>query len=233
MVGMIGSKDCLPHHRHGKADQGGDEFPANYPTRWLVSARAHGLMQGRVPRPVWRMSRRMAGALLGAGTAANGSGNRSGFFPSGGWHGNDTIWRTVDDLNRILFFYDPANGAVQSIPQRRYFALVDGIIGMEGNGPLRGSSKPAGVVMAGDDPLALDVVAATLMGFDWRRIRLLAGIAASKNGSRYSSFIGDESALELVSNSPAWNKFDGLKREHLGFQAPAGWREFVEARHAG
>src|SRR6266481_5338239 len=138
VVGIIGSKDCLPHHRHGKTNQGGDEFPADYPVRWLLSARTYALLQGRVPAGVWRVMRRFAGAVLGAGTPTNGNARHSSFFPSGGWHGNDTIWRTVDDLNRILFFCDPANGAMQSQPQRRYFAVVDGIIAMEGNGPLRG-----------------------------------------------------------------------------------------------
>src|SRR5438445_6333269 len=105
---------------------------------------------------------RCTGTFLNAGTPSNNKGARSSFFPSGGWHGNDTIWRTVDDLNRILFFYSPSKRGLQSRPQRRYFAVVDGIVAMEGNGPLRGTPRPAGVILGGDDPLALDIVASTL-----------------------------------------------------------------------
>ena len=174
-----------------------------------------------------------AESVLGAGTPANGNGNRDGsrFFPSGGWHGNDTIWRTVDDLNRILFFYDPATSTMQSRRKCRYFAVVDGIIAMEGNGPLRGSPRPSGVVMGGDDPLALDVVAATLMGFDWRRIRMLKGIADSKHAAKYSAFAGDELAIDLLSDNPEWNSMETLKQRHLNFRAPSGWRDFVEMQH--
>jgi uncharacterized protein (DUF362 family) len=231
MVGIIGSKDSLPHHRYGKVNQGGDEFPSDYPTRWLVSTRAHDIFQGHVSLGLWRLMRRFAGALLGAGTPANGNGQRSNFFPSGGWHGNDTIWRTVDDLNRILFFYDPAKGNIQPKPQRRYFAVVDGIVAMEGNGPLRGTPRPAGVIIGGDDPLALDVVAATLMGFDWRRIRMLKGITDSKNETKYSAFAGEESSLQVISNASKWSSLEDLRQERLDFHAPSGWREFVEMQH--
>jgi uncharacterized protein (DUF362 family) len=235
MVGIIGSKDCLPHHRRGKTNRGGDEFPEDYPLRWLLSARAHGLLQGHVPVSAWRIMRRFAESMLGAGTPANGNGNgnRNGsrFFPSGGWHGNDTIWRTVDDLNRILFFYDPVTGEMQSQPKRRYFAVVDGIIAMEGNGPLRGSPRPSGVIVGGDDPLALDVVAATLMSFDWRRIPMLKGIANSECPAKYSAFTGDEGAIDLLSDNPEWNSIESLKQRHMNFHAPNGWRDFVEVQH--
>jgi uncharacterized protein (DUF362 family) len=233
MVGIIGSKDCLPHHREGKTSHGGDEFPSDYPHRWLFSARAHDRLQGRVPVPLWRLMRRFAHVFLGAGTPQNGAGQHATFYPSGGWHGNDTIWRTVDDLNRILFFYDPARAALQSRPQRRYFALVDGIVAMQGNGPLRGTAKPAGVVIAGDDPLALDIVAATLMGFDWRRIRLLYGAAHSSPAGRYAVSPEDDRAFALLSNVPEWSSLAGLIQHHLNFHPPNGWREFVEMRHVG
>jgi uncharacterized protein (DUF362 family) len=228
MVGIIGSKDSLPHHRYGRVNQGGDEFPSGYPVRWLLSARAHDFFQGHVSPGLWRLMRRFAGAVLGAGTPTNGKGHRSNFFPSGGWHGNDTIWRTVDDLNRILFFYDPAKGEIQPKRRRRYFAVVDGIVAMEGNGPLRGTPKPAGVIIGGEDPLVLDVVAATLMGFDWTRIRMLKGIAESNNRTRYSDFTGDESAIDLVSNVHAWKSLESLKQENIALEPASGWRGFVE-----
>lgn len=231
MVGIIGSKDCLPHHRQGKSDQKGDEFAADYPVRWWLSARAHDRLQGRLPVPAWRFLRGMAKIFLGAGTPHNGNGQRSSFYPSGGWHGNDTIWRTVDDLNRILFFYDLHREEMQTQPQRKYFAIVDGIISMEGNGPLRGTPKSAGVVMAGDDPLVVDIAAATLMGFDWRRIRMLDGIARSSPSCRYAASIGDAEGIRLLSNIPAWRSLEGLIENALAFHPPSGWREFVEMQH--
>lgn len=233
MVGIIGSKDCLPHHRQGSTDHGGDEFPPDYPARWRFSARAHALLQGRIPVPIWRLMRLCAGVFLGAGTPRNGDRAHSRFFPPGGWHGNDTIWRTVDDLNRILFFYSPSQGAIQSQQQRRYFAVVDGIVAMEGNGPLRGTPKSAGVILGGDDPLALDIVAATLLGFDWQQIRMLEGVASPNSAAPYSALAGSVSGLEVLSNVCQWKSLQDLAWQHLQFQPAAGWRKFVELQHVG
>jgi uncharacterized protein (DUF362 family) len=57
---------------------------------------------------------------------------------------------------------------------RPRYAIVDGIVGMEGDGPIRGSAVDAGMVVFGDDPVATDTVAATLMGFDPEQIDYLA-----------------------------------------------------------
>jgi len=52
-------------------------------------------------------------------------------------------------------------------------AIVDGVTAMEGEGPVRGTAVPAGVVLAGTDAVAVDSVAATLMGFDPSQIGYL------------------------------------------------------------
>jgi uncharacterized protein (DUF362 family) len=47
---------------------------------------------------------------------------------------------------------------------RPRYAIVDGIVGMQGNGPISGEPIDAGVVVFGNDPVATDVIAATVMG---------------------------------------------------------------------
>ncbi len=49
---------------------------------------------------------------------------------------------------------------------RPRYAIVDGIVGMEGNGPIQGDPVEVGVLVFGDDPVATDVVTASLMGLD-------------------------------------------------------------------
>jgi len=46
------------------------------------------------------------------------------------------------------------------------FAIVDGVIGMEGNGPIQGTPKPAGVLVMGRDLVAVDSTCARIMGID-------------------------------------------------------------------
>ncbi len=54
-------------------------------------------------------------------------------------------------------------GIYRSAP--RVVAVVDGVVGMEGDGPLFGSAAPHGLLAVGADPVAVDALCARLMGF--------------------------------------------------------------------
>src|SRR5439155_6247478 len=85
------------------------------------------------------------------------------------WWGNDTIWRMVVDLNKILRFAN-LDGSLREGPPKRYLSIVDGVLAGEGNGPMAPDPKPAGLLAAGFNPAAVDWVCARLMGFDPDRI---------------------------------------------------------------
>lgn len=55
----------------------------------------------------------------------------------------------------------------------KQFAIVDGIVGMEGNGPIQGTPKYAGVLVAGRDPAAVDATCCRVMGIDPKQIAYL------------------------------------------------------------
>jgi uncharacterized protein (DUF362 family) len=61
-------------------------------------------------------------------------------------------------------------------------SIVDGIIGMEGNGPLFGEPVQHGLLAMGRDPLAVDIICAQLMGFSIDKIPHLAGAAVAGIG---------------------------------------------------
>ena len=64
----------------------------------------------------------------------------------------------------------------------RQFAIVDGIVGMEGNGPIQGSPKRVGALIAGCDPVAVDATCCRIMRIDPLQIpylRLAAGERAN------------------------------------------------------
>ena len=56
---------------------------------------------------------------------------------------------------------------------RNTFAIVDGIVGMEGNGPIQGTPKPAGVLVMGSDLVAVDATCCRIMGIDPEKVDYL------------------------------------------------------------
>lgn len=92
--------------------------------------------------------------------------NMFGIVPGAvyGWPKNVLHWQGIDasilEINAAL-------------PVRR-FDIVDGIVGMEGNGPIQGDARPTGVVVFGDDPVAVDATCARLMRIDPLRVDYLA-----------------------------------------------------------
>ncbi len=61
--------------------------------------------------------------------------------------------------------------------------VVDGIVGMEGDGPLFGSPVPHGLLAVSRDPVAADITCAGLMGFALDEIAYLSLAGATGIGS--------------------------------------------------
>ena len=56
---------------------------------------------------------------------------------------------------------------------RNTFAIVDGVIGMEGNGPIQGTPKPLGALVMGRDLMAVDATCCRIMGVDPEKVEYL------------------------------------------------------------
>jgi uncharacterized protein (DUF362 family) len=99
--------------------------------------------------------------------------NLLGVVPSGiyGWPKNVLHWAGIDESIADLHFAFP-----------HHMAIVDGIVGMEGNGPIQGKPKPVGVLVAGRDPVAVDATCCRIMKIDPFRIQYLR-LAAEGEGS--------------------------------------------------
>jgi hypothetical protein len=161
MIGVNGDKNYIPHYRTGSAVKGGDEFLYQGLAReaeakiksWVLprifSSKGSTLQFARFARKIHKY-------LV----------DKTGFasIRSGAWHGNDTLWRAILDINRIILFGD-AEGSIQEDYQRKYFSLVDGVIGGEGEGPLNPTEKRCGFLIAGFSPFIVDAIGAYLMGF--------------------------------------------------------------------
>jgi uncharacterized protein (DUF362 family) len=73
------------------------------------------------------------------------------------------------------------------------FAVMDGTVGLEGNGPKSGLPREAGVVLASANLVGLDGVAARVMGIDPVGIRHLDHCAEAGLGAVQSEVVGDGS----------------------------------------
>jgi len=160
MVGINGHKDWLPHHRLGSKLQGGDEY-----SKPSFIKRIGTRLSERIDRdPLSNLSsiNRLAARIT------TGLARRLALDPyfEGSWHGNDTIWRTVLDLNRLLIFAD-RYGEMTDFPQRQCLTIVDAIVAGEGEGPLEPDARPCGFLAGGINPVAVDAVLATVIGFDY------------------------------------------------------------------
>ena len=110
--------------------------------------------------------------------------NLFGVVPSGiyGWPKNVLHWAGIEESIADLHAAFP-----------NHFAIVDGIVGMEGNGPIQGVPKRGGVLVAGRDPVAVDATCCRIMKIDpfkIRYIRLAAGDQDSHMSERNIEQIG-------------------------------------------
>ena len=195
-VGINASKDYLPHHTMGYPERGGDEYPARSLSKRLNSAlqeqidiaSAHHSVSGAKfwQGVLWckRAAFRLAGVHSSAGVS------------EGNWAGNDTIWRMVTDINRIVTYAD-RDGVMRETPQRRVFCLCDLIVAGENNGPLSPTDRPMGMIVAGEDRLELDRLLASLFGVDPEKIPC---VAKAEYGERYALV---RSHCRIRSNDPA------------------------------
>ena len=90
--------------------------------------------------------------------------NLFGVVPGGiyGWPKNVLHWAGIDECISDLYCALP-----------RHFCVVDGIDGMEGNGPIQGVRRHAGLLIAGRDMAAVDATCCRLMGVDPEKIAYL------------------------------------------------------------
>jgi uncharacterized protein (DUF362 family) len=76
-----------------------------------------------------------------------------------GWPKNILYWKGIQESILDLCATVPV-----------HFVIADGIVAMEGNGPLNGTPRPMAKIVLADDPVAADATCARLMGFEPDRI---------------------------------------------------------------
>lgn len=218
LIGINGLKDWLPHHRRGSPESGGDEYlHGNFRKSLLLKLRdeqygnnnsLYIVMLKALCEPIYvsRMISPFRDDVTG-----------------GEWHGNDTITRTISDLNKILFYCDK-NGKMQSNMQRKEFCLVDGIVAGDHEGPLSPIPKKIGVLVSGVNPVAIDLVCSRVMGFDYMKMSMFKQVMQNKKYPILDVLPDD---IEIISGKNL--KFSEVYNElNCNFDPNKGWVGHIE-----
>ncbi len=217
LIGINGNKEYLPHHRVGGASTGGDCYPGRSLVKRALEqtldmqnssrSQASGRLYNNVATQLDRVARLM--------------GDRVGV--EGSWSGNDTVWRTGLDLNRILLYGRP-DARLSDTPERRVIHIVDAIIGGQGDGPLAPEPLPLGLLLMGSNAAAIDHVGAHLLCYDPARI----SIAREAFGEfRWPITDFKPADVTLVGELGAGRADDLLAASQIArsIKHPAGWRD--------
>ena len=165
-IGINGNKEFLPHHRIGGSATGGDCYPGGSAVKLALErvADRQNRASSSTAAMIWHAF------AFGLSRVARWQGDRVGI--DGSWSGNDTIWRTCLDINRILLYGRP-DASMAEIPQRRILHLVDAVVAGQGNGPLASDPLQLGLILASENPVAMDWAGALLLGYDPARIPII------------------------------------------------------------
>jgi len=224
LVGVNGDKNWLPHFSFGSPEENGDQFDKsgakNRLENKIIPLGKKLFLKNRIVRLIGTRATSIGYKIFGGTEKVVRSGN---------WHGNDTCWRMSLDLNKILLYGNSDGNFVKNFNRKKYFSVVDGIIGMEGNGPVTGHPINMGLIILGCDPLNVDLVCAKLMGFDYQKIRLLA---RSFDGEGYKIHQNTYYDICVVSNIMQWNKplVEISQETCFKFKPHFGWCNHIEIR---
>lgn len=172
MVGIIYDKASLPHYTVGSLEEGGDAYLHPSKIKRIISSILEQKIKHENQHQIFRatIDRYLYAVLLLFE-------RRFGKDPyiKGIWAGNDTIWRTVVDLNHIIRFADQ-EGTLQGDTQRRVLNFADMIIAGEHNGPCQPEAKSLGILMASESAVAMDMTFCKMAGFKEEKIPMIKAL---------------------------------------------------------
>jgi uncharacterized protein (DUF362 family) len=178
LVGVNTYKNFLPHHTEGTPKMGGDQFPGDD-----LGNRAEVYLLEYFKRTILRFEKYARWFIPVKRIGNLMFGETRNKIRSGNWYGNDTLWRTILDLNKIVL-YGNTDGTLRAGgkgSKKRYLSFVDGIISGQGNGPEAPDPINTQIVIGGNNPVSVDCVAAKLMGFNYLKIPALRNAFSIKH----------------------------------------------------
>jgi uncharacterized protein (DUF362 family) len=223
LIGINGNKEYLPHHRVGGPKTGGDNYPDDGVVKRALEyvSDRQNVTTSYAGGMVWHL---FFAVLV---RASRVRGDRVGM--DGSWSGNDTIWRTCLDLNRILLYgrRDGATGEgkMSDEMQRRVIHIADAIVAGQGNGPLAPEPLELGLMLGSNNAAAMDWIAAQLLAYDPEKISLMRHAFDSFHWPIANFSSGD---VRLVGDLGAGAPEKILEKVQRCVTHPVGWRDAGE-----
>lgn len=219
MIGVNTKKEYLPHHRQGMKKDGGDECTENHKMLKYMNTKGNDLKNWALKHQYDHIKNianefsRKLGRILDCKEE-----NRKQF---GMWYGNDTIWRTILDVNHIVYYYGK-DRVMHEEKQRTVLHFGDMIVCGDKDGPLHPSYKKVGGILFSDNPVEFDCCVVKLMGFDCKKFPTLANALEDRKlcGKKLEHII-------LYSNKEEFNKRVNNISVDFGFIPANGWNEYL------
>lgn len=218
-VGMVTEKETLPHRRIGEILEGGDSYEGK---SWIKKQIDNILIKqvkaendGMISKAI--CLRFIYGFLYYLRKIKGEDSSLKGC-----WHGNDTIWRTILDLNYIIR-YAGKDGVLKNEKQRNVLNFGDMIIAGQHNGPMSPEPKPLGIIICSEDEVAFDITVSSIMGFEPKKIPLYKNIMRGDSWEKYIIPI-------LVSNEKriSGKLTEVIMKNQWKFKPHDAWKGYIE-----
>lgn len=216
MIGVNARKEYLPHYMLGSQEEGGDSYPYKDDVRKqqykLLDIRNQHYKEGNDLKAL-EITNQASAMDVHKKNVNNG-------IDFGAWNGNDTIWRTILDINYAIAYADQSGKITDSV-QRKIITIGDMIVCGENEGPLMPDYKKVGGILFADDSVEFDLFLCELMGFEYTRVPVLYHALLERGGERPyfcsndSRFCGEKIARE----------------ESFCFLAQRGWKGYIERKN--
>ena len=199
MVGINVRKEYLPHHMEGDKESGrGDAYEKkSVIKRVRANARDEAYIMAikkKYRRSYLLVQVRRSCALIVKKLFKDK-------LTEGTWYGNETISKTIIDLNKIVKYADK-NGLMTDVPQRKRLIVADMIIAGERRGPMSPTAKYVGAIAVGEDPVCFDESIAALMGAD---VAWIPTLRNARNALGDLPLTQEGSVAVILSNKEDWN----------------------------
>lgn len=193
-VGVIYEKACLPHRTLGSKDEGGDAYRNKSIFKSVMQKCDEKQTEAGVSgkKHIAKIYNLLQKLFYVLGSISSRDRTRVG-----GWYGNDTIWRTVADINRIVMYGD-ISGNIQNEMQRKILCIGDMIVCGQKNGPVKPTPKKLGMILISENPYCFDNVLCRIMGFSRSSIKTVSN-------SEIEQMMGFSSANPIMGASVVFN----------------------------